>query len=425
MADYIQKIRTIAGDKPICAANDLPPQRVSPSSKGWYRVASITTLTHSFSCKFDIAQTYSSSMPQTHNILITSSSSGGIKFTQLNGSGGSDLVIPKIRVVKEGAVYSIEYYYSVSVQNYISIRVYDIIIDNYAFAAVSMHEVSAAETGTEFVLSSTSVKATSFEGEFIGDVTGNATTANTAKAISMPKLASGEDLLIYAQGLAKGVHYVEVDIMNTSTPSGIIAGLVEISVESPGFVFTMRLYEPFLNEVYVASFISGRGDPLTWKRLGDATVEQILAEASNATNNTIITHGATDPTTETKGRLYLQEVAPEADYVVEQGISGLWTYRKWNSGIAECWGVVVVDCSKLTFEASGSNYFTGPVAFDLPFVITDRVEQLTSGMQRITGCTVYATSDTQPQKISFRLNLSRTTASTDAKIHVSVRGRWK
>lgn len=25
------------------------------------------------------------------------------------------------------------------------------------------------------------------------------------------------------------------------------------------------------------------------------------------------------------------------DYIVEQGISGIWTYRKWNSGIAECW----------------------------------------------------------------------------------------
>lgn len=26
------------------------------------------------------------------------------------------------------------------------------------------------------------------------------------------------------------------------------------------------------------------------------------------------------------------------DYVVETGTSGIWTYRKWNSGIAECWG---------------------------------------------------------------------------------------
>ena len=26
-----------------------------------------------------------------------------------------------------------------------------------------------------------------------------------------------------------------------------------------------------------------------------------------------------------------------ADYIVEQGTSGIWTYRKWNSGISECW----------------------------------------------------------------------------------------
>lgn len=28
------------------------------------------------------------------------------------------------------------------------------------------------------------------------------------------------------------------------------------------------------------------------------------------------------------------------DYVVEQGTSGNWTYRKWNSGIAECWAYI-------------------------------------------------------------------------------------
>ena len=28
----------------------------------------------------------------------------------------------------------------------------------------------------------------------------------------------------------------------------------------------------------------------------------------------------------------------EADFVIQQGTSGIWTYRKWNSGIAECWG---------------------------------------------------------------------------------------
>lgn len=30
--------------------------------------------------------------------------------------------------------------------------------------------------------------------------------------------------------------------------------------------------------------------------------------------------------------------AVKVDFVVEEGTSGIWTYRKWNSGIAECWG---------------------------------------------------------------------------------------
>ena len=36
----------------------------------------------------------------------------------------------------------------------------------------------------------------------------------------------------------------------------------------------------------------------------------------------------------------LKETIPEpaVDYIVEQGTSGIWTYRKWNSGVAECWG---------------------------------------------------------------------------------------
>ena len=36
--------------------------------------------------------------------------------------------------------------------------------------------------------------------------------------------------------------------------------------------------------------------------------------------------------------LVLVEDKVKVDYIVEQGTSGIWTYRKWNSGIAECWG---------------------------------------------------------------------------------------
>lgn len=56
----------------------------------------------------------------------------------------------------------------------------------------------------------------------------------------------------------------------------------------------------------------------------------------------------------------LDEVLPStptiADYVVEQGVSGMWTYRKWASGIAECWGNNTVASS--TFFAWGSVYYS-------------------------------------------------------------------
>jgi hypothetical protein len=40
-----------------------------------------------------------------------------------------------------------------------------------------------------------------------------------------------------------------------------------------------------------------------------------------------------------RGTLYLgANKQPVADYVVEQGASGIWIYRKWASGIAELWG---------------------------------------------------------------------------------------
>jgi hypothetical protein len=69
----------------------------------------------------------------------------------------------------------------------------------------------------------------------------------------------------------------------------------------------------------------------------------------------------------------------EKDYIIEQGTDGIWTYRKWNSGIAECWGYTEIqnlDCgaeyysgfyySKSTSVPFPNNLFSGRpcVAFD-------------------------------------------------------------
>ena len=45
------------------------------------------------------------------------------------------------------------------------------------------------------------------------------------------------------------------------------------------------------------------------------------------------------------------------DYVVEHGTSGIWTYRKWASGIAECWGTKEYD--SINVNNSWGNNYTG------------------------------------------------------------------
>lgn len=47
-------------------------------------------------------------------------------------------------------------------------------------------------------------------------------------------------------------------------------------------------------------------------------------------------------------------------FIVEEGTSGIWTYRKWNSGIAECWGRYQYRTTGTT--QWGSTYYNTPTA---------------------------------------------------------------
>ena len=69
-----------------------------------------------------------------------------------------------------------------------------------------------------------------------------------------------------------------------------------------------------------------------------------------------------------------ERVAPPqvdaSDYVIEQGTSGIWTYRKWDSGIAECWG-------RYTFSVTATemNFW---VSFPFTFINADTVVNCTA-----------------------------------------------
>ena len=56
------------------------------------------------------------------------------------------------------------------------------------------------------------------------------------------------------------------------------------------------------------------------------------------------------------------------DYIVEQGTSGDWIYRKWNSGIAECFGYISL--GSISVSAVG-NVYRGNTSVPLPAIFND------------------------------------------------------
>lgn len=114
------------------------------------------------------------------------------------------------------------------------------------------------------------------------------------------------------------------------------------------------------------------------------------------------------------------------DYVTSVGTSGIWTYRKWNSGAAECWGVYTasgVNIAKNNY--SGFRYSDG-ISVNLPFTFAAAPAGVYSG-----GCTSYLTFVTpigQPTTTQVKfwvacLDSSATSCSIVVNIHVM--GKWK
>ena len=109
------------------------------------------------------------------------------------------------------------------------------------------------------------------------------------------------------------------------------------------------------------------------------------------------------------------------DYIVEQGTSGIWTYRKWASGIAECWGTLVFACT--SSSQAGSNYYSNVIQSDLPFTMSSAVVQATmsDGLAWVSNINAY------PTHIAFRLMRSTKIQASDGNYtaRITINGRWK
>ena len=119
-----------------------------------------------------------------------------------------------------------------------------------------------------------------------------------------------------------------------------------------------------------------------------------------------------------------QKLGLISDYVVEQGTSGIWTYRKWNSGIAECWGVFTLNT---TFTRSRDYYgYSMPAnkSIGLPFTFASQpIASIEYNPPNVGSVLFCLTSETT---VIFDLaNSKQQTTAYDVPVLLAVHGTWK
>lgn len=123
-----------------------------------------------------------------------------------------------------------------------------------------------------------------------------------------------------------------------------------------------------------------------------------------------------------------QGVTPTDDWIVEQGTSGNWVWKKWRSGFAECEGIFT-DTGK-NYSAWGSGFYAMLGARTLPsglfYSVKDYIAAAVGGNDCWIGSPLRSDSDLTTTRVPPVMALRFTTAS-NATVVASYRviGRWK
>ena len=124
------------------------------------------------------------------------------------------------------------------------------------------------------------------------------------------------------------------------------------------------------------------------------------------------------------------DIYPQAtkmnDFVVEQGTSGIWTYRKWNSGLAEVWGIYSGSIAITTSASGYGGYRSAQItAPNWPFKFSSTPTVTMTGGQGFNGCIINNMQGTNDTRAQFYLSCGTSNAATTRYLHIQAMGRWK
>lgn len=119
-----------------------------------------------------------------------------------------------------------------------------------------------------------------------------------------------------------------------------------------------------------------------------------------------------------------EEIVGTAISIVEQGTSGIWTYRKWSDGTAECWGKQNYGSMQLTWQY-GYLYYRDASEVTYPFAFTEVPQvQVTRTYPSTGGLIIPIPAAQSTTAISFYI-ASSTSTTSDVAVAIYAFGKWK
>ena len=110
------------------------------------------------------------------------------------------------------------------------------------------------------------------------------------------------------------------------------------------------------------------------------------------------------------------------DFIVESGTSGIWKYRKWNSGLAECWGT---HTQGLTTSRTWGPLYRGE-AFDLayPFTFAEVPQEIYGFSSNVSAIALTYSQNNTTRTTTYNAVYYQNT-TIEIHLNLYVRGRWK
>lgn len=257
--------------------------------------------------------------------------------------------------------------------------------------------------------------------------TSNTVTKNDLKAIldevlPLPPLCE----LIYSGSFSTGTATLSKSIAN-------YAKLIVVFSDNDGCLYT---------DTVINNKASSLTTMFTALRVTGVDYKKCMIVSFSGASMTVTFHkqGAgtatpTDGTYMTINKIYgvksleTEPIAEMGDYVIEQGATGDWTYRKWNSGVAECWGkhswTVTAWNTWGNLYESNNTYVTYPTNLFIEEPLIDVQHNATAGQVGAASVEVW-TGGTAARTPNINLVRGNTT-STNVTAHVNIfaKGLWK